>query len=130
MITQKIQGIRAAGFFVQITLNICVMLLEYLEILNLYNCNRWYCSGVGLFVLLINIINTILFKENLEFNVPSLICHILGSGGLLFWDVEHWNISTRHRTEYYDTHDSYFMMLYVTNFFMIYRYYQINKTDN
>ena len=109
--------------YLQLTCNMIMMILEYLEVLNLYNCSRWYCSGIPCGFLFINICNTIFFRDNLLINVPSLVCNFLGAGGLLFWDIEYWNVSTRHRTEYYDTHDSYFAMLYITNYFIIYQIY-------
>ncbi|KAJ9465481.1 hypothetical protein DIPPA_53369, partial [Diplonema papillatum] len=84
------------SFVVQCIASGSYLSLEYLELLNLYNCGRWFCGGVSFAVLGILSLNAFFFRENLDLSVPVVISHVLGGSGLLFWSIEWWNVSTRH----------------------------------
>ncbi|KAJ9465479.1 hypothetical protein DIPPA_53367 [Diplonema papillatum] len=112
----------ATSFIIQCVISILYLALEYLQILNLYNCHRYMCGGVSCTVLGALALNAFVFRENLDLSLPVVIVHVLGGSGLLFWSIEWWNVSTRHRTEYYDTHTIFFVMLFVVNMMAIYRF--------
>ncbi|MFK7871676.1 MAG: hypothetical protein AB8C84_00700 [Oligoflexales bacterium] len=107
------------GQHIQLSLNSLAFLLQHLEVLNIYNCERWWCGGTPALYLGASAINyALLFREH-PVMIPTLLTAALGAGSLLFWDVEYWNISTRHRTEYYDTHNFYDNALWLNQFWSI-----------
>ena len=111
----------------QTFLTYCMFQLEHLEVLNIYNCTRWYCGGVPLGVLLLTIINFICFPKIRLITGPTIISLTYISGSLLFWDFEHWNISTRHRTEYYDTHCFSAVLLWIMLLWYVFYLYIYTK---
>lgn len=111
-------------FLAQIFINVSLGLLEYLEILNLYNCTRWACSSAPISVFSLTLLNYLFFYKKKEIMIPSIITNFFVAGGSLFWDIEYWNISTRHRTEYYDTHAFNAGILWINTFWaMAYTFY-------
>ncbi|KAJ9448185.1 hypothetical protein DIPPA_17610 [Diplonema papillatum] len=110
------------AFLLQLLVSLTIMMLEYMQILNLYNCERWGCSTVPCGGLLLIAVTALVFQENFDLSLPLLISHTLGAAGLLFWSIEWWNVATRHRTEFYDTHMMYCSLAFFSNVFTIYRY--------
>ena len=116
-----------SGLKFQIILNICSWILQYLEILNLYNCEKYWCSGTHFIYTSLTLLNYIIFKyDNLIF-IPSLIIGLIGSLSLFFWDLTWWNISTRYRTEYYDTHCFYTTILFINLFWCFFYIYTLKR---
>jgi hypothetical protein len=100
----------------QLLINLISWILEYLEMLNVYNCEQYWCSGSHFILIGISIINYIIYKFDKLIFIPYIIISIIGSLSLLFWDITWWNVSTRHRTEYYNSHNFLNITLFVNLF--------------
>lgn len=103
----------------QVFISFLIWGLQHAEILNIYNCKRWYCSGAIFVYCLLTLFNYICFKLNKPIFISSFIIGLIAAGSILFWDIEHWNISTRHRNEYYDTHNFNDNILFLNLFWII-----------
>eukprot|EP01064_Diplonema_japonicum_P012883 TRINITY_DN2022_c5_g3_i2.p1 TRINITY_DN2022_c5_g3~~TRINITY_DN2022_c5_g3_i2.p1 ORF type:complete len:203 (+),score=52.56 TRINITY_DN2022_c5_g3_i2:56-610(+) len=116
-----------AAFAAMCTITTGVMVNEYLQILNLYGSGQWATGLVPVMAFLLTCVVSFVWRQNVEVNVPFLVAHFMGAAGLLFWSIEWWNTSTRHRTEYFDTHVSYFLMCFAVLVLSCYRYYDCSK---
>lgn len=108
------------GLKIQLTINLISWLLEYLEMLNLYNCEQYWCSGSHFILIGLSIINYIIYKFDKLIFIPYIIISIVGSFSLLFWGITWWNVSSRHRSEYYDTHSFLNTILFVNLFWNLF----------
>ncbi|KAJ9465462.1 hypothetical protein DIPPA_08703 [Diplonema papillatum] len=111
------------SFVFQTVVSCLYMMLEYMEIINIYNCERYWCGRTACITLGIVGLNAIIYRENFDLSTPLIFAHTLGAIPFIIWDLEYMTIfDTLIRTEYYDTHAMAFSLVFITNQLMIYRY--------
>ena len=116
--------------WIPVWLAVCAWCLEFLEVLNLYNCKAWWCSGVPFIYFGVSgIIYFFICREHCIM-IPTLVASFIGGVSLLFWDCTRWNIDTRHRTEYYDTHNFYANALWLNCFWNFVYVLVIKRWEN
>ncbi len=104
------------GLKLQLTINTICWLLEYLEMLNVYNCNQYWCFGSHFILLNISLISYINYRYDKLIFIPSFVNGLIGTLSLLFSSITWWNTHGRHRSEYYDSHSFYHTILYINLF--------------
>ena len=98
----------------QLLLDFSVFTIEFLTVLNGFN-------GTKLDNLLLYCIPTFItgahlaiYKSTCVHHVlPSLLTYLLGLVAQSIWYTQFWQVYTRHRTEFYDTHAVLCAMMYV-----------------
>ncbi|KAJ9465461.1 hypothetical protein DIPPA_08707 [Diplonema papillatum] len=111
------------SFVFQTVVSCLYMMLEYMEIINIYNCERYWCGRTACITLGIIGLNALIHRENFDLSTPLIFAHTLGAVPFIIWDLEYLTIFTNLiRTEYYDTHAMAFSLVFIANQLMIYRY--------
>lgn len=101
------------GCKIQILLNITIWIIQHLEILNIYNCKQYWCSGVHFIYITITIINYYVYKYDILVFIPSIIIGLIGAFSLLFLDIKLGNTNNKYGMEYYITHGFYDVLLFI-----------------
>ncbi|KAJ9465480.1 hypothetical protein DIPPA_53368 [Diplonema papillatum] len=111
------------GFVFQTTISCLYMALEYLEVLNIYNCERWWCGRTSFAALTVLGLNAAVFRENIALSIPVIIAHAMTAAAIVLWCIEY-DFIFNHliRTEYYDTHALSFAVVFIANQLAIYRF--------
>eukprot|EP01064_Diplonema_japonicum_P008973 TRINITY_DN1644_c1_g1_i4.p1 TRINITY_DN1644_c1_g1~~TRINITY_DN1644_c1_g1_i4.p1 ORF type:complete len:177 (+),score=36.60 TRINITY_DN1644_c1_g1_i4:80-610(+) len=110
------------SFYFHIFLSFCQMMITYLEVMNLYNCERYSCVVLPSSILFMTFVNAALHRQNIDLYLPIIAAHIIGVSGLGMWVHKYVQTFPNERAEFYDTHACYFCMLFVANMIAVYRY--------
>ncbi|KAJ9456377.1 hypothetical protein DIPPA_15905 [Diplonema papillatum] len=117
------------SFAVQMLLSCAVCILEYCEVLNVYNCKHYKCGAIPTGFWGAMCVNAVMFRENSDLNLPLIVAHALGAMGLMLYSIEGYHEAAITRTEYYDTHNLYFVITFFANLFVAYRFYDRRNAE-
>ena len=102
----------------QILLDVSIFLIEFLTVMNAYNGTKLDYLLIFCIPNFLTIVHLLLYgKKIFMYSLPSLFVHSWGVIAQGAWYSEYWQIHTRHRTEYYDTHAVFTAVL----FYIIFR---------
>jgi len=89
----------------QLFLDFSIFLIEFLTVMNAYNGTKLDNLLIYCIPTIITFLHLVLYKKScFRFVLPSLFIYCLGVIAQGSWYSEYWQVNTRHRTEFYDTH--------------------------
>lgn len=107
--------------YVLITLS---YILSMLEVLNIYNCKRYYCILPFGVVLFLTLLISIFCRTDHFIDIPIIITYMILTVSFVYWDLIDYDARfTRHRTEYYLTHGFAASSTYILSMWILFYIY-------
>jgi hypothetical protein len=114
----------------QLMLDIAIFLMQFLIVMNGFNGTKLDNLLIQIIPFGCCVIHKFTFRDNCyKYIWLNMFNYFVGSVCQTIWYIEYWQLNTRHRTEFYDTHTFLACIYYIHTLIGIWYYYEEKRKE-